>query len=205
MRGFFCKIIDSAGKIRYTVNDENEAALPRKEETMNVLLTGGAGYIGSHTAVEMRAAGHDVVVVDNLSNSSEKVLDRLAEITGRPVPFYRADVADAAAMDRIFAENKIDAVVHFAGLKAVGESVKKPLEYYKNNLDTTFTLLAAMKKAGVKKIIFSSSATVYGTPEKCPITEDMPTGHCSNPYGWTKYMIEQILLGVAAASHPDWI
>ena len=174
-----------------------------KEAYMNVLLTGGAGYIGSHTAVEMRAAGHDVVVVDNLSNSSEKVLDRLAEITGKPVPFYRADVADAAAMDRIFAENKIDAVVHFAGLKAVGESVAKPLEYYKNNLDTTFTLLAAMKKAGVKKLIFSSSATVYGTPEKCPITEDMPTGHCSNPYGWTKYMIEQILMDWCRAN-PDF-
>ena len=170
---------------------------------MNVLLTGGAGYIGSHTAVEMRAAGHEVVLVDNFSNSSQKVPERVEKITGRPLKVYRADVADAAAMDRVFAENKIDAVVHFAGLKAVGESVQKPLEYYRNNLDTTFTLLFAMKKAGVKKLIFSSSATVYGTPEKCPITEDMPTGHCSNPYGWTKYMIEQILTDVCRAD-PDF-
>ncbi len=160
---------------------------------MKVLLTGGAGYIGSHTIVEMDAAGHEVVVVDNYSNSSPKSIARVEEIIGKKVPVYEADVADEAMMDKIFSEQKIDAVVHFAGYKAVGESVSKPIEYYANNIDSTLSLLRAMKKAGVKKLIFSSSATVYGTPEKCPITEDSPTGGCSNPYGWTKYMIEQIL------------
>ena len=160
---------------------------------MKVLLTGGAGYIGSHTIVEMCEAGHDVVVVDNLSNSSPRAIDRVEQIVGKKIPFYVADVSDEAAMDRIFAEQKIDAVVHFAGFKAVGESVRMPLAYYTNNIDSTFALLRAMKKADVRKLIFSSSATVYGTPEKCPITEDMHTGDCSNPYGWTKFMIEQIL------------
>lgn len=160
---------------------------------MKVLLTGGAGYIGSHTIVEMCRAGADVVVVDNFVNSSPKVIARVEEITGRRIPLYTADVADEAAMDKLFAAEKIDAVVHFAGLKAVGESVRKPLEYYANNLDSTLSLLRAMRRAGVHKLIFSSSATVYGTPEKCPIVEDMPTGNCSNPYGWTKFMIEQIL------------
>ncbi|MBQ8357331.1 MAG: UDP-glucose 4-epimerase GalE [Clostridia bacterium] len=160
---------------------------------MKVLLTGGAGYIGSHTIVEMYAAGRDVVVVDNFVNSSPRVMERVEEITGKKTPVYNADVADEAALDRIFAEHKIDAVVHFAGLKAVGESVRMPLEYYANNIDSTLALLRAMKKADVRKLIFSSSATVYGTPEKCPITEDMHTGDCSNPYGWTKFMIEQIL------------
>ena len=169
---------------------------------MKVLLTGGAGYIGSHTVIEMTEAGHDVVVVDNFSNSSPKSIARVEEILGKKIPLYEADVADAAAMDRIFSEHKIDAVVHFAGYKAVGESVQKPLEYYENNLGSTFVLLRAMEKAGVKKLIFSSSATVYGNPEKCPITEDSPTGNCSNPYGWTKYMIEQILKGYAVA-HPE--
>lgn len=170
---------------------------------MKVLLTGGAGYIGSHTVVEMCKAGHDVVVVDNFSNSSPKVLARVEELTGKKIPLYTADVADEAAMDRLFSAEKIDAVVHFAGLKAVGESVRKPLEYYSNNLDSTFVLLRSMKKAGVKRLIFSSSATVYGTPEKCPITEDMPTGNCSNPYGWTKFMIEQILKDYCHAN-PDF-
>ncbi len=167
---------------------------------MKVLLTGGAGYIGSHTVIEMTEAGHDVVVVDNFSNSSPKAMLRVEEILGKKIPLYEADVADAAAMDRIFSEHKIDAVVHFAGFKAVGESVQKPLDYYENNLGTTFVLLRAMEKAGVKKLIFSSSATVYGNPEKCPITEDAKTGNCSNPYGWTKYMIEQILMGYAVAN-----
>lgn len=160
---------------------------------MRVLLTGGAGYIGSHTIVEMVEAGHEVVVVDNFSNSSPKVIGRVEEIIGRQIPVYEADVKDEAAMDRIFAAHQIDAVVHFAGYKAVGESVSKPIEYYENNIGSTLTLLKSMKKAGVKRLIFSSSATVYGTPEKCPITEDSPTGNCSNPYGFTKYMIEVIL------------
>ena len=169
---------------------------------MKVLLTGGAGYIGSHTVVEMYAAGHDVVVVDNYYNSSPKAIKRVESIVGKSIPVYEANVADEAAMDRIFAEQKIDAVVHFAGYKAVGESVRKPLEYYDNNINSTLTLLRSMKKAGVKKLIFSSSATVYGTPEKCPITEKSPTGNCSNPYGWTKYMIEVILRDYCV-SDPD--
>ena len=166
---------------------------------MKVLLTGGAGYIGSHTIIEMCEAGHDVVVVDNFSNSSPKAVARVAEIVGHDIPLYNADVADEAALDRIFTEHKIDAVVHFAGLKAVGESVRKPLEYYQNNIGSTLALLRAMKRAGVKKLIFSSSATVYGTPKRCPIVESDPTGNCSNPYGWTKYMIEQILKDAAHA------
>lgn len=169
---------------------------------MKVLLTGGAGYIGSHTIVEMDKAGHEVVVVDNYSNSSPRVIGRVEEIIGKKVPHYEADVADEAAMDAIFASHKIDAVVHFAGYKAVGESVSKPLEYYENNIGSTLTLLKSMKKAGVKKLIFSSSATVYGKPEKCPITEDSPTGNCSNPYGFTKYMIEVILKDYCV-SDPD--
>ncbi len=160
---------------------------------MKVLLTGGAGYIGSHTVVEMCAAGHEVVVVDNFSNSSPRAMTRVEELVGHAVPTYEADVADEAALDRIFAEHKIDAVVHFAGLKAVGESVREPLAYYENNLGSTFALLRAMEKAGVTRIVFSSSATVYGAVEHCPITEESPTGKCSNPYGWTKFMIEQIL------------
>ena len=170
---------------------------------MRVLLTGGAGYIGTHTIVEMYAAGHDVVVVDNFANSSPAVMARVEKITGKKTPLYTADVADETAMDHIFAKEKIDAVVHFAGLKAVGESVKIPLAYYGNNIDSTLSLLRAMEKAGVKKLIFSSSATVYGIPEKCPISEDSPTGNCSNPYGWTKYMIEQILKDYAKAN-PDF-
>ena len=150
---------------------------------MKVLLTGGAGYIGSHTIIEMCEAGHEVVVVDNFSNSSPKSVARVEELLQKKIPLYEADVADEQALDRIFSEHKIDAVVHFAGLKAVGESVRIPLEYYQNNLCSTFSLLRAMKRAGVKKLIFSSSATVYGVPEKCPITEDSPTGNCSNPDG----------------------
>lgn len=164
-----------------------------------VLLTGGTGFIGSHTAVELLDAGEDVVIVDDLSNSEASVIDRVEEITGRRPVFYQADAADKTAMDRIFTEHSIDAVIHFAGFKAVGESVQKPVEYYRNNLDTLLTLLEAMRDHGVKRIIFSSSATVYGMSENVPFTEEMPTGGCTNPYGWTKLMIEQILRDAAAA------
>lgn len=166
---------------------------------MKVLLTGGAGYIGSHTVVEMCKAGHDVVVIDDFSNSSPRVMARVEELVGRKIPFYEADVANEDVLDRIFREHKIDAVVHFAGLKAVGESVRVPLSYYQNNIGSTLALLRAMKRADVKRFIFSSSATVYGTPKVCPITEESETGKCSNPYGWTKFMIEQILTDYAAA------
>ena len=166
---------------------------------MKVLLTGGAGYIGSHTAVELCAKGHEVVVVDNLSNSSQRVIKRIEEITGQSIPFYEADAADEAAMERVFSAHEFDAVVHFAGLKAVGESVKKPLEYYATNVGSALCVLRVMRRHGVKKFIFSSSATVYGVPQRCPITEDAPTGNCSNPYGRTKYMIEQILCDAARA------
>lgn len=168
---------------------------------MNILLTGGAGFIGSHTAVELLNAGHDVVVVDNLYNSSEKVIDRVEELTGKKVKFYNADACDFAAMDRVLNENTVDAVIHFAAYKAVGESVAKPLEYYRNNLDCTLAVCEAMKKHGVKRFIFSSSATVYGIPDHMPLDETMPTS-CTNPYGWTKYMIEQILRDVNVA-YPD--
>ncbi len=160
---------------------------------MTILVTGGAGYIGSHTAVELLEAGHDVVVVDNLSNASPKAVERVEQITGKKVRFYEQDVRDAAALAKVFAENPIDWVIHFAGLKAVGESVAKPLEYYDNNLGSTLTLLEIMRKFGVKKIVFSSSATVYGTPEKLPLDEDCRTGGTTNPYGTSKYMQEQIL------------
>ena len=169
---------------------------------MNILLTGGAGFIGSHTEVELLNAGHDVVVVDNLYNSSEKVIDRVEELTGKKVKFYNADACDFAAMDRVLNENTVDAVIHFAAYKAVGESVAKPLEYYRNNLDCTLTVCEAMKKHGVKRFIFSSSATVYGIPDHMPLDETMPTS-CTNPYGWTKYMNERILTDVAKAN-PDW-
>ncbi len=157
-----------------------------------VLLTGGAGYIGSHTAVEMINAGYDVVFVDNLSNSCIEAVKRVEQITGKNIVFYENDICDKAAVDRIFEENDIDSVVHFAGLKAVGESVKIPLKYYRNNIDGTLSLMESMAEHKVKNIVFSSSATVYGKPERVPIDEGMPTG-CTNPYGWTKYMIEQII------------
>ena len=160
---------------------------------MKVLLSGGAGYIGSHTAIELRSAGHDVVIVDNFSNSKPEVLHRLEKITGAPFAFHCADVCDKAAMDKIFAEEKPEAIIHFAGYKAVGESVEKPLEYYRNNLDSTLTLLELMRKYGVHNIVFSSSATVYGAPDSVPINESAAVGRCTNPYGWTKYMIEIIL------------
>ncbi len=167
---------------------------------MNVLLAGGAGYIGSHTCVELIEAGHDVVIADNFSNSCPEAVKRVEEITGKSIPLYEADVCDRQAVDRIFAENKLDAVIHFAGLKAVGESCEKPVEYYRNNIDSTLTLLEAMKKYGVNRFIFSSSATVYGTPVSVPLVETMPTGSPTNPYGWTKLMMEQILTDTANAN-----
>ncbi|MDD3336727.1 MAG: UDP-glucose 4-epimerase GalE [Eubacteriales bacterium] len=170
---------------------------------MKILLTGGAGFIGSHTYVELVAAGHQPVIVDNLYNASEKVLERLQAITGKPVAFYNADVCDATALDPIFEKEHFDAVIHFAGYKAVGESVYKPLEYYRNNLDTTLTLCECMRKHDVKRIVFSSSATVYGMSDEMPLVETMFCSGCTNPYGWTKYMIEKILQDVAHA-YPDW-
>ena len=165
---------------------------------MAVLLTGGAGYIGSHTCVELLAAGYDAVIIDNFSNSSEKVLERIREISGRSVVCYNADVCDESALRRVFSENKIDCVVHFAGLKAVGDSVKYPIEYYQNNLCATMTLLKVMNEFDVERIVFSSSATVYGVPKSTPIREDADRW-CTNPYGWTKYMSEQIISDTAKA------
>ena len=170
---------------------------------MSILLTGGAGYIGSHTCVEMLNVGYDIVVADNYSNSSPEALKRVKELTGKDFPIYEADVCDSEAMNALFDREKIEAVIHFAGYKAVGESVQKPLMYYRNNLDSTMTLLEVMRAHGVKKLVFSSSATVYGMQEKMPLTEDMPIGGCLNPYGWTKCMIEQILFDVAKAES-DW-
>ena len=170
---------------------------------MTVLLTGGAGYIGSHTAVELLSAGHDVIIADNYANSSPIVAQRITRITGKPVKCYEAAAADPAALERIFQENAIDSVIHFAGLKAVGESVRLPLDYYRNNLDSTLALLAAMEAHGVRQLIFSSSATVYGRHAALPYREDAETGPCTNPYGWTKLFIEQIIRDYAAA-HPDF-
>lgn len=168
----------------------------------NILVTGGAGFIGSHTVVELLNEGYGVVVIDNLVNSCEESLKRVQKITGKSVKFYLGDVRDADLLDKIFTENNIDAVVHFAGLKAVGESVRKPLEYYDNNIGSTLCLLNAMKKAGCKKLIFSSSATVYGTPERLPLDEDCALS-TTNPYGATKLMIENILKDLAIAEK-EW-
>ena len=170
---------------------------------MAVLVTGGAGYIGSHTVVELQNAGYDVVVVDNLSNSSEKSLQRVEKLTGKSVPFYKADILDRGALNSIFDKERIDACIHFAGLKAVGESVQKPWEYYENNISGTLTLVDVMRKHGVKNLIFSSSATVYGNPAIIPITEECPKGQCTNPYGWTKSMLEQILMDIQKADS-EW-
>ena len=175
----------------------------RREKQMRILVTGGAGYIGSHTCVELLNAGYDVVVVDNLYNASEKALDRVEKITGKKVVFYNADIRDKQAMNDIFDKEKVDAVIHFAGLKAVGESVVKPIEYYENNIAGTLNLCDAMRNHGVKNIIFSSSATVYGDPAFIPITEECPKGTCTNPYGWTKWMLEQILTDLHTAD-PEW-
>ncbi|MCR4904267.1 MAG: UDP-glucose 4-epimerase GalE [Butyrivibrio sp.] len=170
---------------------------------MAILVTGGAGYIGSHTVVELQNAGYDVVVMDNLSNANEKVIGRVEAITGKKVPFYKADIRDREAMNKIFEAEKIDSVIHFAGLKAVGESVQKPWEYYDNNITGTLTLVDVMRQHNVKNIIFSSSATVYGNPAFIPITEECPKGQCTNPYGWTKSMLEQILTDIQKADN-EW-
>ena len=166
---------------------------------MKVLLTGGAGYIGSHTCIELLAAGHEAVIVDNYSNSKPEALNRIKEISGKDFTFYEADCCDKDALRKIFSENKIDAVIHFAGLKAVGESVRFPISYYRNNIDSSLALLEVMEEAGCNKIVFSSSATVYGVPKQVPLVEGMDTG-CTNPYGWTKYMIEQILTDASVAN-----
>ena len=170
---------------------------------MAILVTGGAGYIGSHTVIELQNAGYDVVVCDNLSNSSKKSLERVEKITGKPVKFYLADIRVREEMEEIFEKEEIDSVIHFAGLKAVGESVAMPWEYYNNNISGTLVLTDVMRKHGCKNIIFSSSATVYGNPAFVPITEECPKGNCTNPYGWTKSMLEQILTDIQKAD-PEW-
>ena len=168
-----------------------------------VLITGGAGYIGSHTALELLNTGYEVVVYDNLSNSSVESLKKVEELTGKSVKFYEGDVLDAAKLTEMFKAEAIDAVIHCAALKAVGESVRKPLEYYRNNINGTLTLMDVMRTVGVKNIVFSSSATVYGSPEIIPITEECPKGQCTNPYGWTKSMMEQIMTDLQKAD-PEW-
>ncbi len=170
---------------------------------MNILVTGGAGYIGSHTCLELLESGCGVVVIDNLCNSNPKSLERVEALTGKKIKFYEGDVRDADLLRKIFAENAISAVIHFAGLKAVGESVAQPWRYYDNNLNSTLVLTKAMEEAGVKTIIFSSSATVYTADNEMPLREQSRTGGCTNPYGWTKYMTEQILSGMAQADK-DW-
>ena len=170
---------------------------------MKILVTGGAGYIGSHTCVELLNEGYEVVIVDNLYNASEKAVQRVQEITGKELTFYNSDIRDYNAMSSIFSKEKPDAVIHFAGLKAVGESVSKPLEYYENNIGGTLNLCKAMRENGCKNIIFSSSATVYGDPAFIPITEECPKGVCTNPYGWTKHMLEQILTDFHTADE-EW-
>lgn len=167
-----------------------------------ILVAGGMGYIGSHTVVELVSAGYEPIIVDNLSNSNASMLDPLEKLCGVRPKFYQADIRDRAAMDKIFAENEIDAVIHFAGLKAVAESVSMPIEYYQNNIYGTLVLCDAMRAAGCKKIVFSSSATVYGPTNEPPYTEDMPTS-ATNPYGWSKVMIEHILEDICT-SDPDW-
>lgn len=164
-----------------------------------ILLAGGAGYIGSHTAVELLNAGYDVVIADNFSNSCPEAVARVEKITGKSVKLYELDIKDGEKLSKVFEENKVDAVIHFAGLKAVGESVAKPVMYYRNNIDTTLTLLECMDKFGVKNIIFSSSATVYGEENPVPYFETMKRGACTNPYGWTKSMMEQIFEDAAKA------
>ena len=171
---------------------------------MKILVTGGAGYIGSHTVIELLAENYDVVVFDNFYNSSKKAIERVKEISGKDFPFYEADMLKKEDMEKIFSEHPdISAVIHFAGLKAVGESVQKPLLYYHDNMVGTLNILDCMKKYGCKNFIFSSSATVYGDPAEIPITENCPKGTCTNPYGWTKWMQEQMLCDVQKAN-PDW-
>lgn len=171
---------------------------------MHILVTGGAGYIGSHTLIELFKAGHTAVVVDNLSNSNPISLNRAADIIGiQEIPFYQVDIRDKQGLENVFSEHKFDACIHFAGLKAVGESVEKPLEYYDNNITGTLNLVEVMRNNGCKNIIFSSSATVYGDPVEIPITENCPKGQCTNPYGWTKSMLEQVLMDVQIADK-EW-
>ncbi|MCI8327374.1 MAG: UDP-glucose 4-epimerase GalE [Lachnospiraceae bacterium] len=170
---------------------------------MSILVTGGAGYIGSHTCVELLNSEYEVVVVDNLSNSSEKSLERVQKITGKKPKFYQGDILDQTFLERVFEKEQIESCIHFAGLKAVGESVEKPWEYYHNNITGTLVLTDVLKKYGVKNLIFSSSATVYGDPVQIPITEECPKGQCTNPYGWTKSMLEQILMDMQKADD-EW-
>ena len=170
---------------------------------MNILVTGGAGYIGSHTCLELLNKNYGVIVIDNLCNSNPVSLERVQELTGKTLKFYEGDVRDEALLQKIFKENEIGCVIHFAGLKAVGESVAKPWEYYDNNINSTLMLTKVMKEAGVMNLIFSSSATVYTAGSEMPLKETSPTGGCTNPYGWTKYMSEQILSGIGAAD-PRW-
>ena len=170
---------------------------------MKILVTGGAGYIGSHTCVELLEKGMEVVCIDNLVNSNYKAVERVEQITGKHIEFYEDDVRDRNKLDKIFTDHKIDCVIHFAGLKAVGESVSMPLEYYDNNLNSTIVLCQTMKEHGVKDIVFSSSATVYSADNEVPLAESSKTGMCTNPYGWTKYMNEQILRDTANAVE-DW-
>lgn len=170
---------------------------------MTILVTGGAGYIGSHTCVELIAAGHSPVVIDNFCNASAESVKRVEKITGKKIKLYEGDVRDAKLLDRIFSENKIDSVIHFAGLKAVGESCAKPIEYYDNNLVGTLVLLDSMRRHGCKKIVFSSSATVYGTPERLPLDEECKTGGTTNPYGTSKYF-QEIMLRDVCASDSEW-
>ncbi|NOI15522.1 UDP-glucose 4-epimerase GalE [Vibrio hepatarius] len=170
---------------------------------MKVLVTGGMGYIGSHTCVQMIEAGMEPIIVDNLCNANMEVLSRIEALTGKQPKFYLGDIRDEAFLDSVFAKHKIQAVIHFAGLKAVGESVAKPLEYYDNNVNGSLVLARSMRKAGVKSIVFSSSATVYGDPEIVPITEDSPTGSTTNPYGRSKYMVEECLSDLFHAEN-DW-
>lgn len=167
---------------------------------MSILVTGGAGYIGSHTVVELLNKGEDIVIVDNFINSKPEALDRIKKITGKDFKFYEVDILDEENLEKVFEENNIESVVHFAGLKAVGESVVKPIEYYHNNITGTLVLLKLMKKYNCNRIVFSSSATVYGTPERVPLTEDCKTGGTTNPYGTTKLFIEQILQDVCVAN-----
>lgn len=198
---FPVKRLNFAGKNRKVTRKPYNYKI-QEDKIMAVLVTGGAGFIGSHTCVELLNAGYDVVVVDNLCNSSEKSLERVKQITGKDVTFYKADLLDRDALNEIFDKETIDSVIHFAGLKAVGESVQKPLEYYYNNVTGTLVLCDVMRNHGVKKIVFSSSATVYGNPKTVPIKEDFPL-HVTNPYGRTKLMLEEIFRDLAV-SDPEW-
>ena len=205
-KNFFSRHLSPDKTRKSHLDFPNARSLPpaiKQSFSMNILLTGGAGYIGSHTIIELDKAGHSVVVVDNLVNSNPESLRRVAKIIGKEIPFYEVDVRDKEALSKVFDENKFDAVIHFAGLKAVGESVSKPLEYYHNNMTGTFILLDVMRQHQCKNIIFSSSATVYGDPAIIPITEDCPKGHCTNPYGQTKSMLEEVLMDVQKAD-PEW-